>query len=133
MKKKNKYQSAFSLRDMDQGYISNIITFTIINIAFYYSFCYLNSFSDDKYQDTDMSNCIFTILIRQNISLHYFRTNTTLHRIGTQRILRQGLFVKVGQCFFKLSGGGENFVFQFSGLQLLNCLLYTLFKTLFRK
>ena len=124
--KESKYQSVFSLRDMDYGYISNIITLTIINIAFYYSFCCLNSFSDDKYQDTDMSNCIFTILIRQNISLHYFRTNTTLHRIGTQRILCQCSFININQCFFKLSGRRENVFFDFQSCSFLIA-YYTLY------
>ena len=35
-----------------------------------------------KYLGSDMSNCRFTILVSQDVSLHYFQTNTTLCRIG---------------------------------------------------
>ena len=51
-------------------------------------------------------NCFsyrFTILIRQHLPLYYFRTNTSLSSVGTQQILYQDLFIKVKQCFCKVS------------------------------
>ena len=51
-------------------------------------------------------NCFsyrFTILIRQDLPLYYFRTNTSLSSVGTQQILYQDLFIKVKQCFCKVS------------------------------
>ena len=38
------------------------------------------------------------ILTRQDLTLYYSRTNTTLNNIGTHQILYQGSFIKVYQC-----------------------------------
>ena len=63
-----------SLKDMDFGFIfvSHLITLSIINTGFYNSFCCFNTFPANKYQDTDMSNFRFTLLMRRGVSLYYF-------------------------------------------------------------
>ena len=69
-----------------------------------------------------MSDYRFTILIRQYLFLHYFRTNTTLYRIGTWQILYQGPFIKVDQCFCKPRERREEYCticFKFQGRSFL--------------
>ena len=76
-------------------------------------------------------NCFsyrFTILIRQHLPLYYFRTNTSLSSVGTQQILLyQDLFIKVKQCFCKVSRKRASIMYFFSviGSWLPYCLLYT--------
>ena len=51
----------------------------------------------------------FTTLIGQEVSLYYFRTNTTLYRIDTEQKLYQDSFIKVEQCFCKLGQRKEEY------------------------
>ena len=50
-----------------------------------------------------MSNYKLTILIRQDVSLYYFRNNITLYIISTYPVSYKGSFIKVDQTFWKLS------------------------------
>ena len=71
-----------------------------------------------------MTSYRFTILVRQDVSLYYFRTNTTIYIIGIVQILYQGSFIKVDQYFCKLSERSEDFyTFFFFNLQGLSFLI----------
>ena len=94
---------------MDFGFIfvSHLITLSIINTGFYNSFCCFNTFPAYKYQDTDMSNFRFTLLMRRGVSLYYFRTNASLYRIVSQSILYQISLINVDQYLCKSSVSGQ--------------------------
>ena len=80
---------ALSLGDIDYGFIcisqypilSYLPLLTLVFSIFFNTSVVFFQLINDKMNG--MSNYRFTVLIRQDMSLYYFKTNATLYRIGT--------------------------------------------------
>ena len=70
-----------------------------------------------------MSNYKLTILIRQDVSLYYFRTNITLYIMSTYPVSYRGSFIKVDQTFWKISARRKEYWIIFF-FYLQGCILY---------